>query len=186
MMKRIFVLGTTIATAALLVPSLSFAQGHGVKREKVSVTSAQRAKAEKVEVCHVTGNGSYQSINISKSAVQAHMDHGDAMPGSLVGNKYVNDDCGVEDTVRAESPSISFGALAWGGWSCPAGTTVVGGGYEPAEATVLVSEVAAPDSASGLYPKYPHYTFVPPETGWVVQNGSSAQTLTVYAICVAE
>jgi hypothetical protein len=35
---------------------------------------------DKVDVCHVTGNGSFHEINISKNALPAHLRHGDAMP----------------------------------------------------------------------------------------------------------
>ena len=38
--------------------------------------------AQKVDVCHTTGNGSYQIININQSAVQTHINnHGDHLAG---------------------------------------------------------------------------------------------------------
>ncbi len=171
-MKKRSVLRIIVTALAVLLPEIAFAQ-------------APAAKAGKVNVCHITGDGTYRLINISKNAEPAHIAHGDAVPGSVVGTKYVADDCSLKDTTRVESSPLSFGALGWGGWSCPAGTTVVGGGYEPADAVVLISEAAKEGSASGLYPVYPHYTFTPPETGWVVQNSNTPQTLTVYALCVA-
>jgi hypothetical protein len=88
----------------------------------------------------------------------------------------------VEPT-RVESGPMVFGPNGWGGWSCPVGTTVVGGGYEPAGASVLISEAAQPGAPSGLYPAYPHYTYTPPETGWVVQNNNDGESINVYALC---
>ena len=89
---------------------------------------------------------------------------------------------------RVESGAMQFGPNGWGGWSCPAGTHVVGGGYEPFPAAfpVAISEAAKLPSLSGLYPVYPHYTYTPPETGWVVQNGGTGQSLNVYALCAAD
>ena len=39
------------------------------------------AQADKVDVCHRRGNGSYHLINISSNALDAHLGHGDALPG---------------------------------------------------------------------------------------------------------
>ena len=36
-------------------------------------------KGDKVEVCHVSGNGSSQTICVSPNAVQAHLNHGDSL-----------------------------------------------------------------------------------------------------------
>jgi hypothetical protein len=36
---------------------------------------------EKVLICHTTGNGSFHLIEVSQSAVDAHLAHGDVMPG---------------------------------------------------------------------------------------------------------
>ena len=35
---------------------------------------------EKVDLCHLTGNGSYRLINVAAAAVPAHMAHGDILP----------------------------------------------------------------------------------------------------------
>ena len=83
--------------------------------------------------------------------------------------------------VRYESPPMVFGPNGWGGWSCPAGTTVIAGGYEPSAATVAFSGPAKPGEA--MYPTYPHYTFAAGETGWVVQNDNDQETITVFVIC---
>ncbi len=91
---------------------------------------------------------------------------------------------GPGTVIRVQSPALSFSSTGWGGWSCPAGTHVVGGGYEPGSATVAVSKAADPgDVTAPAYPTYPHYTYTPPETGWVVQNGGTPQILTVFALC---
>jgi hypothetical protein len=83
--------------------------------------------------------------------------------------------------VRYESPLLEFGPNGWGGWSCPAGTTVIGGGYEPATADVLFSAAARPGAA--MYPVYPHHTFASGETGWVVQNDDDTESIRVFVIC---
>lgn len=54
----------------------------------------------KVNVCHRTGNGSYNLINISTKALSAHLAHGDGMPGDPVPNmadKVFDVDCAVVD-----------------------------------------------------------------------------------------
>ncbi len=43
------------------------------------------AKKPKVDVCHVTGNGSYNLLNVNGNAQQAHLDHGDGLADSTVG-----------------------------------------------------------------------------------------------------
>lgn len=85
--------------------------------------------------------------------------------------------------VRYESPALEFGPNGWAGWSCPTGTTLVRGGYEPATATVQFSGAAKPGEA--MYPVYPHYTFAAGETGWVVQNDNDQETITIFVVCRA-
>jgi hypothetical protein len=41
--------------------------------------SSLAAPGGKVSLCHLTGNGSYQSISVSQNAVGAHLAHGDAV-----------------------------------------------------------------------------------------------------------
>jgi len=43
--------------------------------------TALAASEPKVDVCHLTGNGSYNLINVSANAVPAHLAHGDGYPG---------------------------------------------------------------------------------------------------------
>lgn len=78
---------------------------------------------------------------------------------------------------------LDFSSTGWAGWSCPTGTNVVGGGYisEPAGATVLISQAAKP--GVGTYPTYPHYTYTPPEEGWVVQNDKTPSRMRIYVDC---
>ena len=90
----------------------------------------------------------------------------------------------IADIVNYEvvtSPSLSFGDGGWGGWSCPAGKIVTGGGFE-GEDPVAVSAPGLP----GV--EWPHYTFGPDEYGWVIQDygNSAGQSLKVYAICAEE
>lgn len=79
---------------------------------------------------------------------------------------------------RYSSGSIQFGPNGWAGWSCPADKHAVGGGYEPASATVTSSQIAAANSV------WPHYTFGASETGWVVQNNNDGKSLSVYVDCL--
>ncbi len=46
----------------------------------VSTATAVGRSQDKVNVCHVTGNGSYHEINISADALPAHLKHGDVLP----------------------------------------------------------------------------------------------------------
>lgn len=38
------------------------------------------AGQDMVDLCHVTGNGSYQLISVAEPAVEAHLNHGDVEP----------------------------------------------------------------------------------------------------------
>ena len=78
-------------------------------------------------------------------------------------------------------PPMVFGPNGWGGWSCPSGTILIGGRYEPSTATVAFSGAAKPGEP--MYPVYPHHTFAEGETGWVVQNDNDQETITVFVIC---
>lgn len=76
------------------------------------------------------------------------------------------------------SPALSFGDGGWGGWSCPAGKVIVGGGFE-ATAPVAVSAPGTPGSV------WPHYTFGVWEYGWVVRDAPDGvpNTITIRPIC---
>ena len=66
-----------------------------------------------------------------------------------------------------------FGDGGWAGWSCPAGTTVVGGGIDSSTNPVGGNGMAKPSAPAVdtfSYPVYPHYTFPAGETGYVVHD----------------
>lgn len=71
------------------------------------------AKADKVDICHVEGNGSYHLINVSTNAVPAHLAHGDGLPSGVVPGMsegyYFTDECGVEFVRSAEITSPTAG-----------------------------------------------------------------------------
>ena len=47
---------------------------------------SNRAFAQKVQVCHKTGNGSFHLISIDINALSAHINHGDGQPGDPIPN----------------------------------------------------------------------------------------------------
>jgi hypothetical protein len=80
-----------------------------------------------------------------------------------------------------QSSDMSFGDGGWGGWSCPTGTTVLGGGFD-STGPVAASAPGEPGT------EWPHYTFGEDETGWVVRDApdGSPNTINIYAICADE
>jgi hypothetical protein len=91
-MKKSFVLLVAVSlVTALLASGVALAGG-----------------PEKVDVCHHEGNGSYHLINISSSALPAHIEHGDALPGDPVpgmeGKKF-DENCNIVDA----GPSVTSG-----------------------------------------------------------------------------
>jgi len=48
--------------------------------------ASKSAFAQKVQDCHITGNGSYHLITISINALPAHIAHGDGQPGDPIPN----------------------------------------------------------------------------------------------------
>jgi hypothetical protein len=75
---------------------------------------------------------------------------------------------------------MGFGDGGFAGWSCPAGTSVTGGGFAGSLA-VSVNAPGTPGSA------WPHYTFGATESGWVVQDDldGAGQTINVYTVCAS-
>lgn len=84
------------------------------------------AKPNKVDVCHAEGNGGYHMINVSERALDAHLGHGDALPGEAVPgmeDSVFSDTCEVAETepeLTTETfdnwPSVAdedFGELFW-------------------------------------------------------------------------
>lgn len=142
---------------------------------------------KKVVFCHRKGNGSFVRINVSRKATRAHLKHGDGYPGAAVPNqagKWFDDACNVIEATRVQSDQpVVLEPLQWGSVSCSAGYRVVGGGFEGATSGVSLSQPAKP--GVGTYPNYPPLIFfIPPEEGWVVQNGPTVQSLVIYADCL--
>ncbi len=52
-----------------------------------STTNNDKNAGKKVDVCHRRGNGTFIMINISRNALQAHLNHGDGLPNGLVSNQ---------------------------------------------------------------------------------------------------
>jgi hypothetical protein len=184
-MKKLFTkiaLSTVMLLAlGMLVSGAAFASARGK-------ANARGGGTVKVQICHLNGNGTYNVLTVSQSALPAHLAHGDGLPGAIVGEIGFQDDCTPVAATRVESPlPVLLDPFAWTYVSCPVGSTVVGGGYYAPEnvtaADTLVSMAADPNAPS--YPVYPPYSFGTDEVGWVVMNGSDAQTLTVYVLCVA-
>lgn len=94
-------------------------------------------------------------------------------------HQYVT--CPVGAVQRVDSSMQNFGPTGWAGWSCPAGKQVIGGGTT-CTLPLAISQPAK--TGIGTYPVYPHYTYIPPEEGWVVQNGGTSQSCKIYALCV--
>jgi hypothetical protein len=147
----------------------------------------RRGGTVKVQICHLNGFGTYNLLSVSQSALPAHLAHGDGLPGQIVGETYFGADCSATAGTQVES-TVNLDPFGWAYVTCPVlGSTVVRGGYyAPVDTTAgdtLVSMAADPNAPS--YPDYPTYTFLADEVGWVVMNGSVAQTLSIYAVCVA-
>ncbi len=92
----------------------------------------------------------------------------------------------VIESIRVTGNLLAFSSTGWGGHSCPANHTVVGGGV--LGATELIEGQGMAKSgvtvAGSTYPDYPHYSYTSPGEGWVVKNGVVGQTMTVYADCL--
>ena len=90
------------------------------------------AGQNKIDVCHMEGNGTYHLINIAEAAFQSHIDHGDASPGDIVpgGTQFsFADDCTLIPACpcAAELPSGWFGPNTTGISAlliCPDGSTI--------------------------------------------------------------
>ena len=75
-------------TCATLRPNVKVVVTGTPQAERRRFTAATititRRHAPKVDVCHVTGNGSFHLINVNGNALSAHLAHGDAQPGDPV------------------------------------------------------------------------------------------------------
>ena len=99
----------------------------------------------------------------------------------------ISGDESCQQSVRYTSGDLNYSATGWAGWSCPADTHAVGGGVIENTYPMGPEGIAEPGATIGssTYPVFPHYTFTPPETGYVAQNGGTAQTAKIYVDCLA-
>ncbi len=153
------------------------------------VSGAAAAPANKIEVCHRLGNGSFIKININGNAFNAHKAHGDGVPGGAVpGTDDLFFTAACKIATYVVSPSMVFGPMGWGGWSCPSDTpNLVSGGYLPATADVQESLAWVPGASVGsyTYPTTPFgYSYKTGEEGWIVQNINTQQSLAIYLYCL--
>ena len=86
---------------------------------------------------------------------------------------------------------LRYSSTGWGGHSCPEGMRIVAGGTI-GDTFPTVQGVAKPGtSVDGVdYPVLPHYTyktnFIPPEEGYAVHNGQTAQDIQIWVDCIAD
>jgi len=87
---------------------------------------------------------------------------------------------------RHYSSDLNYSATGWAGHSCPEGTYAVGGGVIENEHSMGPQGIAEPGAVIGgeTYPEFPHWTFSEGETGYVAQNGGTAQTCKIYVDCM--
>ncbi len=90
------------------------------------------------------------------------------------------------NSTRYTGNALVYSSTGWAGHSCPADTQVVGGGIVGGATHPITEGMAkAGVTVSGsTYPNYPHYNYTSPEEGWVVQNGGTPQTMTIYVDCI--
>ena len=72
-------------------------------------TVSLAGRTPNVDVCHVTGNGSFQLLNVNGNALSAHLNHGDGVPDSpVLGSdppKQFDDACVLVDVPPTGPPS---------------------------------------------------------------------------------
>lgn len=166
-MKKMFV-RNSISTIALLVLGML-------------VSGIAFAIDPTMDICHVTGKGTYILISVSSNAVPAHFAHGDVLPGQIVDGQLVLGDCSLVGVQIVNSALLYYGPTGWGGWSCPTGTTVYACAVSEG-ATVAQKLLWVPGAYvdSVYYPSTPFgYTYTPPETGCIVQNDNDSETITI-------
>jgi hypothetical protein len=164
------------------------------------VLSVGAGPAPKVDICHREGNGEFHLINVSENAYDAHMAHGDGVPGGEVpgtNGEYVFDDaCNVVqalETTTVTSAVFNFSGTGWAGWSCPSTYPQVLSAYlqdagtdgDPAVAPyTLYLWVPGATTGTVTYPNTPFgYTYGSGETGAIVQNGGTPQNARLVLTC---
>ena len=118
----VFVTVTNVQSGQTIIVSITLNGDVG----SLQVESRQEGAAgPKVELCHVTGNGSHQLIEVDANAQVAHEAHGDGFPGELVPTDpslIFDDDCAIlgpaidiekftngENADEAPGPSVLVG-----------------------------------------------------------------------------
>jgi len=89
---------------------------------------------------------------------------------------------------RVLSSLLNYSSTGWGGWSCPMGTTAIAGGWLPPEAVVGPHGVYKQGVTIGTYtwPAFAGYTYSAGESGFILQNGGTGQTLQLWVDCLAD
>ncbi len=85
----------------------------------VPVMAVGAGSANKVAICHRTGNGSFHLINVSVNALSAHLGHGDGQPGLSVPEMegYTFDgNCKIVEDVPADDDLPDGGDAGGGGF----------------------------------------------------------------------
>jgi hypothetical protein len=153
----------------------------------------------KVDVCHNEGNGTYHLINISDNAFDSHVAHGDASPGEAVpgmtGFEF-DEACNVVQalqTTTVTSAALNLSSTGAGGWSCPSAYPQVLSAYlqqagqpgvDPAYPADLYLWVPGASAGGATYPNTPFgYTYGTGETGAIVLNGGTGQSLQIVLTC---
>jgi hypothetical protein len=87
------------------------------------------------------------------------------------------------EVITVPSSLFNFNSAGgWAGWSCPVDHPYVVSATNDCTDPLAVFQPAKPGVAP--YPVYPHYTYTPPEQGWVIQNNSiDAQSCRIYVDC---
>jgi hypothetical protein len=101
---------------------------------------------------------------------------GYSSPGSYVYAIYADAPAGYG---VVKSSALNYSDGGWGGWSVPAGTKVLSGGYNLTGGPAAVSAPGTPGSV------WPHYTYGADEYGWCVRDlpeGHSSPNSFVYAV----
>lgn len=102
---------------------------HAARPDKAART-VDRGPAEKVDVCHRSSGGrEFHLINISGNALEAHVDHGDVLPGAAVpemANHEYGGDCEIRSTQVVEG-SFSGNGLSVGFTAYVASDSTVSG-----------------------------------------------------------
>lgn len=76
----------------------------------VATGLAAAAPAPKVDICHKRGNGTYHLISVNENALQAHLAHGDALPGDPVpgmDGKVFDESCNIIDA----APDVIYDSI---------------------------------------------------------------------------